>query len=149
MSAILELEQAVKKVNDSEDRSEIEEISEESHVGEEAVEQKDYQQQEAEYSSNVNYDELFDYLGSGSVEYSNETDLVAFESGESTNACLNDEEIDNIMQRKMLSDMLGGIPDYVDPDEETQYENFRLFDKSSWWWKARYLNNSFGARDIN
>ena len=53
------------------------------------------------------------------------------------------------MKRKMLSSMLGGIPDYVEVEDEEKYRIWKTFNKHDWWWKLSYINNTFGARDMD
>lgn len=107
--------------------------------------QAGYQQM---FGKKLNYSKLFSYLGSGKDGYSTYSkELETVSSTKSTNDALSSENVDYVMQRKMWSVMLGGIPDYVDSDTEEKYRNWKTFDKATWWWKIRDLNNTFGWRD--
>lgn len=100
-----------------------------------------------EYKKGLDYESLFSYIGSGKVSYS-DTEKIEFSESISTSDSLTNEKIDNIMKRKMLSEMVGGIRDFTNIDEEEKYRRWKKFNQKEWWWKARFINNDYGARDI-
>lgn len=99
--------------------------------------------------SKLDYETLFNYLGSGKDGYQNHIKELEYQSiTSSTTDILSEEKVDYIMKRKMISIMLGGIPDYFDPDTEEKYGNWRVFNHTDWWWKLTSINNTVGKKDF-
>lgn len=108
-----------------------------------AKKQKEEYFQKLEYIQKQEYQKLFSYLTKS--EY---TEKVEFSETESTTDVLSSEKVDHIMKRKIMSEMLGGIRDIKNVQEEEDYKKWKMFNKQEWWWKIRFLNNSYGAREI-
>ena len=101
---------------------------------------------EQSLSQKIDYNSLFSYLGNGEYKKSYETkNSEVIKTNDSD--VLSYTRVDEIMVKKMFDDMIGGVKDYLDSNEEARYDLWRKINPAMWRFKFD-MNNKFGYKMI-
>lgn len=100
---------------------------------------------EQSLSQKVDYDALFSYLGNRT--YDAEYKIEASETVKIESEVMSYKRVDEIMIKKIFDDMVGGVKEYLDSDEEARYDLWRKLNPAMWRFKFD-TNNKFGYKMI-